>query len=162
MLDGTPATTLGSVLTRLNDALEKGDAKAAAALFQADSYWRDLVAFTWNLRTMEGPDQIRAMLESQLAQIRPGSLRLDPNEPPTASGDVTEGWIEFEHARPGGGGHQSALRGRMGSGEGRPEEGDAWARRWRVGAAITAAAATPVAMSAAVTAQVVASGWMID
>ena len=45
---------------------------------------------------MEGPDAIRAMLESQLAKIRPGSLRLDPNETPTASGDVTEGWIEFE------------------------------------------------------------------
>ena len=105
MLDETPATTLGSVLTRLNDALEKGDAAAAAALFQADSYWRDLVAFTWNLRTMEGPEQIRAMLESQLAQIEPGSLRLDPDETPTASGDVTEGWIEFETAAGRGYGH---------------------------------------------------------
>ena len=60
MLDQTPDATLDTILGRLNDALERGDAAAAAALFQADSYWRDLVAFTWNLRTMEGPDQIRA------------------------------------------------------------------------------------------------------
>ena len=85
MLDETPAATLEAVLGRLNDALERGDAEAAAALFQADSYWRDLVAFTWNLRTMEGPDEIRAMLESQLAADRSrASLRLDPAEAPTA------------------------------------------------------------------------------
>ena len=70
MLDETPVATLESVVGRLNAALEGGDAKAAAALFQADSYWRDLVAFTWNFRTMEGPEQIVAMLEDQLAEDR--------------------------------------------------------------------------------------------
>lgn len=105
MLDETPTATLESVLGRLNDAFEKGDAGAAAALFQADSYWRDLVAFTWNLKTMEGPDEVRAMLESQLGKVRPGSLRLDPSETPAAGGDVTEGWIEFETATGRGFGH---------------------------------------------------------
>jgi putative flavoprotein involved in K+ transport len=105
MLDETLSATLDAVLGRLNDALERGDAKTAAALFQADSYWRDLVAFTWNIRTMEGPDQILAMLESQLATIRPGRLRLDPAELPTASGNVTEGWIEFETETGRGHGH---------------------------------------------------------
>ncbi len=96
MLDETPAATLDAVLGRLNDALERGDAVAAAALFQADSYWRDLVDFTWNLRTLEGPGEIRAMLESQLGKVRPRGFRLDPAETASASGDVTEGWIEFE------------------------------------------------------------------
>jgi putative flavoprotein involved in K+ transport len=96
MLDETPAAVLETVLGQLNDAMACGDAKAAAALFQADSYWRDLVAFTWNIRTMEGPDQILAMLESQLPKIKPGELRLDPKETPATSGDVTEGWIGFE------------------------------------------------------------------
>jgi putative flavoprotein involved in K+ transport len=105
MLDATPTATLDAVLGRLNDALERGDAGAAAALFQADSYWRDLVAFTWNLRTMEGPDQILEMLESQLPQIKPGRLRLDPAEVPTASGNVAEGWIEFETETGRGHGH---------------------------------------------------------
>ena len=31
-----------------------GDPAAVAALFEAEGYWRDLVAFTWNIRTMEG------------------------------------------------------------------------------------------------------------
>ena len=105
MLDETPAAQLGTVLGRLNDALEKGDAKAAAALFQADSYWRDLVAFTWNLKTMEGPDAILAMLEAQLPTLKPRDLRLDPTESPTSTGNVTEGWIEFETETGRGYGH---------------------------------------------------------
>ncbi len=105
MLDETPAATLDTVLGRLNDALEKGDAAAAAALFQADSYWRDLVAFTWNIKTLEGPDQIGAMLARQLGQVRPAGFRLDPAETPTASGDIVEGWIVFETAAGRGTGH---------------------------------------------------------
>ena len=57
MLDEPASATLEAVLARLNDALERGDPKAAAAQFQPESYWRDLVAFTWNFRTMEGPDR---------------------------------------------------------------------------------------------------------
>jgi putative flavoprotein involved in K+ transport len=105
MLDQTPEVALEAMLGQLNEAFERGDAAAAAALFQAGSYWRDLVAFTWNLRTMEGPDQIRAMLESQLPRIRPRSLRLDQAETATTSGDVIEGWIEFETETGRGYGH---------------------------------------------------------
>ena len=96
MLDETPESRLDTVLARLNDALESGDADAAAALFQADSYWRDLVAFTWNIRTMEGPDQIRAMLQAQLPEVTPSNLRPDPASATSASGEVVEGWIQFE------------------------------------------------------------------
>ena len=58
---------VNSVLSRLDDALTKGDIEAAAALFSDDCYWRDLVTFTWNIRTMEGKDAIRDMLKAQLA-----------------------------------------------------------------------------------------------
>ncbi len=105
MLDETPGATLDAVLNRLNDALERGDAKAAAALFQADSYWRDLVAFTWNLRTMEGPDQIRDMLAHQLPQLKARNFRQDPGEAATTADNVTEGWIEFETETGRGYGH---------------------------------------------------------
>ena len=105
MLDETPGATLDAVLNRLNDALERGDAKAAAALFQADSYWRDLVAFTWNLRTMEGPDQIRDMLAQQLPQLKARNFRQDPGEAATTADNVTEGWIEFETETGRGYGH---------------------------------------------------------
>ena len=105
MLDETPGATLDAVLNRFNDALERGDAKAAAALFQADSYWRDLVAFTWNLRTMEGPDQIRDMLAHQLPKLKARNFRQDPGEAATTADNVTEGWIEFETETGRGYGH---------------------------------------------------------
>ena len=105
MLDETSIATLEATVSRLADALEKGDAKAAAALFQADSYWRDLAAFTWNLKTMEGPGAILAMLESQLPRMKPGSLRLDPAEMPSVSERAAEGWITFETETGRGHGH---------------------------------------------------------
>ena len=81
MLDETSAATLEAVLGRLNDALERGDPEAAAALFQADSYWRDLVAFTWNIRTLEGPEEIRAMLrEPARARRELRGIALDRSE----------------------------------------------------------------------------------
>ena len=47
------------------------EAAAAAELFLDDSYWRDLVAFTWNIKTVEGPDGIRDLLEHTLARTKP-------------------------------------------------------------------------------------------
>ena len=96
MLDKTSQAILDETLTKLGDALESGDIDAAVELFQEDCYWRDLVTFTWNLRTMEGKDQVRDMLESQLAAVKPESFRPAADE--LASGDeaLVEGWIEFE------------------------------------------------------------------
>ncbi len=54
------------------------DVDAAVSLFEsADSYWRDLVAFTWNICTQEGPDAIRAMLQARLADTRPGGFAVE-------------------------------------------------------------------------------------
>ena len=39
-----------------------GHTAGHVALFAADGYWRDLVSFTWNIRTCEGTDEIAAML----------------------------------------------------------------------------------------------------
>ena len=106
MLDETPTATLDAVLGRLNDALEQGDAKAAAALFQADSYWRDLVAFTWNIKTMEGPGpdprHAREPARADQAAAACGSTR--GRRRPRA-GDVTEGWFAFETEAGRGYGH---------------------------------------------------------
>ncbi|MBW8321459.1 MAG: nuclear transport factor 2 family protein, partial [Rhizobium sp.] len=67
MLDISPGTKIDTMLSKLGQALESGDIDAAVNLFQADCYWRDLVTFTWNLKTLEGHEQIRDMLTSQLA-----------------------------------------------------------------------------------------------
>jgi len=59
-------------LARLEAALARQDADAACALFDSgECFWRDLSAFTWNIRTSEGLDEIRDMLAATLPHTRP-------------------------------------------------------------------------------------------
>jgi putative flavoprotein involved in K+ transport len=98
MLDTTPEVRAKAVLSSLEEALAAGDADGAAALFQDTGYWRDLIAFTWNIRTLEGRDQIRAMLEAQLPAVRPSDWRLDAAEAVTEDDGVVTAWFSFETA----------------------------------------------------------------
>lgn len=77
MLNDSPATRVDNVLAKLGAALEKGDIDTAVNLFQIDCYWRDLVAFTWNIKTAEGHDEIRDMLKAQLGAIQPSRFVQD-------------------------------------------------------------------------------------
>ncbi len=61
-----------------------------ADLFAPDCYWRDLVAFTWNIRTLEGAGEIQAMLDTRLAEVQPRGFT-----PVEAEGG---GWFTFETA----------------------------------------------------------------
>ncbi len=89
-----PATEVDQWLTRFDEALTQGDPAAAAELFLADSYWRDLVAFTWNLKTVEGPTGVRDMLEHTLGGARPSGW--STTEEPTEADGVIEAWLAFE------------------------------------------------------------------
>ena len=73
MLDKAPDKRVADFLDVFGKALSAGDIEKAASQFQDDCYWRDLVAFTWNIRTMEGKDQVRDMLKSQLALTEPSN-----------------------------------------------------------------------------------------
>ncbi len=99
MLDTTASDRVQIILDRLNEALAKGDTAAAAALFLTDSYWRDLVAFTWNLKTVEGPEAVKAMLDAQLSQVQPVRFQIQDGEVPAEDAGVTTGWITFETAK---------------------------------------------------------------
>ena len=105
MLDISPGTKIDTALAKLEGALAKGDVDAAANLFQADCYWRDLVTFTWNLKTLEGREQVRDMLSSQLAATKPSNFVQDTREAASEAGGVTEGWFEFETGVARGYGH---------------------------------------------------------
>ncbi|WP_417205145.1 NAD(P)/FAD-dependent oxidoreductase [Antarctobacter sp.] len=98
MLDSTVTSRTQEVLDRLNAALDAGDVDGAKALFATDSYWRDLVAVTWNLKTVEGPDGVAEMLNRQLDHTRPGSFRIQDEEIPAEEGGVITAWITFETA----------------------------------------------------------------
>ena len=96
MSANTANHAISNVLESLEAALKRGDTQAAVDLFQPECYWRDLVAFTWNIKTLEGREQIAAMLDAQLGAIKPSKLRLADGEPATETDGVTQGWITFE------------------------------------------------------------------
>jgi putative flavoprotein involved in K+ transport len=89
-----PAAQVEQWLSSFEEALTRGDAAAAAELFLEDSYWRDLVAFTWNIKTVEGRDGVQDMLEATLADVKPRGFAT--SEPPSEAEGITEGWFEFE------------------------------------------------------------------
>ncbi|TPK47696.1 NAD(P)/FAD-dependent oxidoreductase [Mesorhizobium sp. B2-5-4] len=96
MLERTPTTKAQALLDKFGKALDTGDIDAAVNCFQADCYWRDLVTLTWNLRTMEGQDQVRDMLKATLAETRPSNWKVADGEEATEADGVTTAWITFE------------------------------------------------------------------
>ena len=91
----TPQQRVDDWLARFDSALSAGDPAEVAGLFAVDGFWRDLVAFTWNLTTSEGRDQIADMLGARLADTGPSNWVTA--EPPTETPDgVAEAFVEFE------------------------------------------------------------------
>ena len=92
----TPTLVLRRWIDELGNALEAGDVEAATALFGTDSYWRDLVAFTWNIVTVEGQAGIGDLLRTTLAATRPRGFAIEGEA--TENGNIVEGWFTFETA----------------------------------------------------------------
>ena len=88
---------------RFAAALQQPDMAQAVALFAPDSYWRDLVAFTWNIKTLEGRDQIEAMLKATLTETQPRGWQLEGEA--TEADGVTDAWFTFETGVARGRGH---------------------------------------------------------
>jgi putative flavoprotein involved in K+ transport len=87
---------VASWLEKFGKALAKPDIVAAAELFDEECYWRDLVAFTWTIKTFEGRDAIMAMLAATLAGAKPANFQ--PLALPATTNGVTEAWFGFETA----------------------------------------------------------------
>ena len=90
-------------LSRFDKALRDGDIAAAAKMFAPESYWRDLVSFTWNIATVEGPDGVADLLKETLNHTLPSDWALDGDA--TESGGIVEGWFSFQTALARGKGH---------------------------------------------------------
>ncbi|MBT9290354.1 NAD(P)/FAD-dependent oxidoreductase [Prosthecodimorpha staleyi] len=96
MLDTTPRARVEAFLGRLDAALQAGDIDAAVDLFGTECYWRDLVAFTWNIKTVEGRDQVRDLLTQTLATTKPRGWRIAEETEASEGGGILEAWISFE------------------------------------------------------------------
>lgn len=103
MLDQSASQKAALWLSGFADALTRGDAEEAAGQFAETCFWRDLVAFSWNIVTFEGRDAIAAMLRESLPRTRPGRWTVD-GEASSADG-VIEAWIGFETETARGHGH---------------------------------------------------------
>ena len=105
MLEKTPTTRVQAFLDRFGKALETGKTDEAASMFAEEGFWRDLVAFTWNIRTMEGRGEVRDMLNAQLKSVKPIGWKVAEGEEAAEADGVTEAWITFETEVARGYGH---------------------------------------------------------
>jgi putative flavoprotein involved in K+ transport len=110
MLETSPTRRAEAWLKDFGSALEARDIERAVGCFGTECYWRDLLSFTWNIKTLEGGEAIEAMLRATLAETSPRNWTLDGEA--KASGDVVEAWFDFETAVARGRGHLRLRGGR--------------------------------------------------
>ncbi|WP_342130818.1 NAD(P)/FAD-dependent oxidoreductase [Hydrogenophaga sp. OTU3427] len=99
----TPSQRASHWLAAFEAALTRRDIDAATSLFTEDGFWRDLVAFTWNIRTQEGRAAIADMLSARLADTAPHGFALEGEA--TEADGVVDAWFTFETQVARGRGH---------------------------------------------------------
>ena len=65
-------------------------------LFRPDSHWRDVLALTWHIRTVDGVDAIAGELAAQAGRAKAAGFRIDPAR--TAPRQVTRAGTEAMEA----------------------------------------------------------------
>jgi len=66
-------------LSQFEKAVSSGDDSLLRPLFHADSHWRDVVALTWQIRTVSGRDGVVKELRSHLERARPSRFAINPD-----------------------------------------------------------------------------------
>src|SRR5262249_12514056 len=96
----TPTTIAHEWLRRFGNALEQRDPDLAADLFMAEGWWRDLLAFTWDLRTFQGAKAMGAALGRTADAAAPRDFHLEPGREPALTGSdasrTVEAFYRFE------------------------------------------------------------------
>ncbi|KRF18900.1 FAD-dependent oxidoreductase [Nocardioides sp. Soil797] len=90
----TPQARVEAWFADLEASFRTGDATATAQLFATTCYWRDLVAFSWNLTTAEGRDEVAELVDSTTADA--SGFRTE--EAPEEADGVITAWFTFETA----------------------------------------------------------------
>src|SRR5262245_10774171 len=90
-------------LARFERALCDGDDTALAALFHADSHWRDLLALSWRIMTVNGTEAVVRELIAHGRRARPSRFRIAAHRAPPrsvtrAGTDAVEAIFTFETA----------------------------------------------------------------
>src|SRR5258705_3581158 len=113
MLDKAPNGKVSDLLNALDKALSAGEVDRAVDLFQADCYWRDLVTFHWNIKTMEAKELVRSMPDARIADTKPSNWKIADSEDASEADGTIESWIQFETEVAHGFGHIRLKDGRI-------------------------------------------------
>jgi phosphoglycerate dehydrogenase-like enzyme len=97
----TPAMAVQMWLVEFQQALVASDQARLRSLFQADSYWRDVLALTWRITTIDGADAIIGELAARAGAARPTAFaiardRTAPRWVTRAGTDAIEAIFKFE------------------------------------------------------------------
>lgn len=97
----TVATIADSWLARLERALAAPSRSDLERLFHAQSHWRDVLALTWQIKTLSGSDAILPELTMQAERARATGFKLDaqrtaPRSVKRAGTDAIEAIFRFE------------------------------------------------------------------
>ena len=103
------ALSVENWLSDFQTALGTPDDAVLKALFHEDSYWRDVLALTWDIRTVTGAKAIVAELRACGARARPtaftvASRRTPPRRASRAGTEAIEAIFQFETAEGRGSG----------------------------------------------------------
>ncbi|KJC50065.1 monooxygenase [Bradyrhizobium sp. LTSP849] len=84
MLDKTTDISLSAQnwLDAFERALGGPDRDALNGLFLADSFWRDVLALSWNLQTIAGRDAVARDLIALVPKAAPANFKIAPNRAP--------------------------------------------------------------------------------
>src|SRR5258707_7879889 len=103
MLDKTTDLSIAADnwLAQFETALAARDGGGLEELFHPDSYWRDALALSWTLQTINGRDAILKTLTAQVASAAPAGFAIDPDRAPPrkvmrAGTDCIETIFKFE------------------------------------------------------------------
>ncbi len=111
MLDKTDdlSVAVDNWLAQFEDALAKPDGGALESLFHPDSYWRDVLALSWNIQTSNGADAILKELRAHAISAAPSGFAIDldraaPRKVTRAGTSSIEAIFKFETAQGRGNG----------------------------------------------------------
>lgn len=76
------ATSASGWLAQFERALTGPDDVALNALFHPDSHWRDVLALTWHIGTVNGADAVLEALRAHAVRAKPSGFRTDPDRAP--------------------------------------------------------------------------------
>jgi cation diffusion facilitator CzcD-associated flavoprotein CzcO len=80
MLDRTDDSSVAADnwLAQFEEALTRPDEALLYQLFHPDSYWRDVLALSWNIQTLNGADAILEALPPLARSMAPSGFAVDP------------------------------------------------------------------------------------